>query len=171
MPTLSTERLTPRPFALDDAAEVQRLAGDEAIADTTLNIPHPYEDGVAEKWIGGHQEAFDEDAMVTFAITRSSDGVLLGATSLVAISAGHQAEMGYWIGKDYWNSGYCTEAAREAVRYAFTELGLIRVHARHITRNPASGRVMLKIGMRHEGTQRLHVKKGDALKAWNSTVF
>lgn len=44
IPTLETERLVLRPFTLADAPEVQRLAGERAIADTTLNIPHPYED-------------------------------------------------------------------------------------------------------------------------------
>ena len=48
---LETDRLLLRPFDLSDANEVQRLAGDFDIADTTLLIPHPYEDGLAEEWI------------------------------------------------------------------------------------------------------------------------
>jgi hypothetical protein len=54
LPRLGTERLLLRPFALSDAADVLRLAGDRAIADTTLNIPHPYEAGMAEEWIATH---------------------------------------------------------------------------------------------------------------------
>ena len=50
------------------------------------------------------------------------------------------------------------------LRYAFTELALLRVHARHIARNPASGRVMQKLGMRHEGTLRQHARKWDKLE-------
>jgi RimJ/RimL family protein N-acetyltransferase len=50
-PTLKTKRLILRPHTLDDAKELQRLIGDRAIADTTTNIPHPYEDGMAEEWI------------------------------------------------------------------------------------------------------------------------
>jgi hypothetical protein len=48
IPTLQTQSLTLRPFELADAADVQQLAGDRAIADVTQNIPHPYEDGMAE---------------------------------------------------------------------------------------------------------------------------
>jgi [ribosomal protein S5]-alanine N-acetyltransferase len=59
----------------------------------------------------------------------------------------------------HWGRGYATEAAREAVRYAFADLDLHRVHAAHFRSNPASGRVMQKVGMSYEGTLREHHKK------------
>lgn len=164
IPTFDTERLTLRPFEVGDAAAVQCLAGDWAIADTTANIPHPYEDGVAERWISKHREAFAGEREATFAVARKSDGCLVAAIGLMNIEKGHQAELGYWIGKPYWGQGYCTEAARAIVRYAFTELGLVRVYANHLTRNPQSGRVMQKLGMQHEGTHRQHVRKWDKLE-------
>ncbi|MBN8456227.1 MAG: GNAT family N-acetyltransferase [Verrucomicrobia bacterium] len=160
-PTLETDRLCLRPFAAADASDVQRLAGDRAVADTTLNIPHPYEDGVAEDWIGRHQGTFVEGKGAHFAITLKTEGTLVGAISLMGMVAGHQAELGYWIGRPYWNKGYCTEAGRAVVAYAFSDLGLIRVHCCHLHRNPASGRVMQKIGMSHEGCRRQHVRKWD----------
>ena len=158
-PSLATERLLLRPFSLSDANDVQRLAGDRAIADTTINIPHPYEDGMAEEWIGKHQETFDQGKGVTFAITTKANGALVGAISLMSVSAGHQAEMGYWVGKPYWNEGFCTEAANAVLRYAFEQMGLVRVHAIHFSRNSASGRVMQKVGMKHEGRRAHHVRK------------
>jgi len=95
IPILETKRLALRPFGLHDAAEVQRLAGDRAIADTTLNIPHPYKDGMAEEWISKHQDAFTKGEGVTFAVTRQSDGSLVGAISLMGVTQGHQAELGH----------------------------------------------------------------------------
>jgi RimJ/RimL family protein N-acetyltransferase len=71
------------------------------------------------------------------------------------------AEIGYWIAVPYWGRGYATEAAAEIVRYGFEERNLQRVFACHFTRNPASGRVLQKAGMKYEGTLRQHVRKWD----------
>ena len=161
-PSLETGRLLLRPFRLSDADDVQHLAGDRLIADTTLNIPHPYEDGVAEEWISKHQEIFDQGKGVAFAIETKRDDMLVGAISLMNVSVGHQAEMGYWVGRPFWNQGYCTEAALAVLRFAFQDMGLARVHASYLSRNPASGRVMQKIGMEYEGTRRQHARKEDA---------
>jgi RimJ/RimL family protein N-acetyltransferase len=162
LPTLRTERLILRPFTVADAPIVQRLAGAREIADTTLNIPHPYEDGVAEQWISGHQESYEQGKRVPLAITLTHGETVVGAISLMSLSQrDERAELGYWIGKDYWNNGYCTEAAREIVHFGFERLGLNRIIGRHLTRNSASGRVMQKIGMKREGTLRQHVKKWD----------
>lgn len=157
---IETARLLLRPFTLADAPDVQRLAGHRDIASTTLNIPHPYEDGMAERWISGHQERYERGECVDWAITLRSSGMLVGAISLMDISRQHaSAELGYWIGRPYWGQGYCTEAARAVVDYGFRVLGLNRIHACHFARNPASGRVMQKIGMTHEGHRRQAVEK------------
>ena len=150
-PSLETERLLLRPFTLADAPEVQRLASDKEIAATTLNIPHPYAEGMAEQWIATHQERYDMNELVNFAITRRGDNALLGAIGLVLSLPHKRAEMGYWIGKPYWKHGYATEAAKAVLRYGFEVLKLNRIHASHFAGNPASGRVMQKIGMQHEG--------------------
>jgi len=155
IPTLNTPRMLLRPFTLEDASSVKELAGDYDIAANTASIPHPYEDGMAEAWISTHQESFEKGETVTFAITLKPGGTLLGAISIFHIEITHrQGEIGYWIGKPYWNHGFCSEAAREVIRYAFEVLELNRVQARHLTRNPASGRVMQKAGMTYEGTLR-----------------
>jgi RimJ/RimL family protein N-acetyltransferase len=155
-PALETERLILRPFRLTDAADVQRLAGDRAIADTTATIPHPYPDGAAEAWIASHAEHFASGESVTFAITRRDDGALLGAIGLELRPEHRRAELGYWVGKPFWNRGYATEATRAVVRYAFKCLPLDRVFAEYFLRNPASERVMRKIGMLPEGILRRH---------------
>jgi RimJ/RimL family protein N-acetyltransferase len=76
----------------------------------------------------------------------------MGTISLSAISNEHQkAEIGYWLGTPYLHQGYCTEAAATVLKYGFEVLGLNRIYSTHMTRNPRSGKVMQKIGMKHEG--------------------
>jgi RimJ/RimL family protein N-acetyltransferase len=159
-PTLETERLILRPFDPADASEVQRLAGEREVAHGTLNIPHPYEDGMAEQWIASHRATFEAGGAVNFAIVRREDRQLVGSICLMDISGRHQhAEIGYWIGKLFWGNGFATEAARAVLGYAFEVLQLNRVFAFHYSRNPSSGRVLEKVGFIREGGPRKHVEK------------
>jgi RimJ/RimL family protein N-acetyltransferase len=160
-PTLHTERLILRPFTLADADNVQRLASAWEVADTTLNIPHPYPDGAAAQWIGTHPANFEAGTSVTFAIVLRDSNTLCGAIGLGIHRKHVRAEMGYWLGVPFWNGGIVTEAARGVLRYGFDTLNLHRIYAFHFARNPASGRVMQKIGMRYEGTLRHHDRKDD----------
>lgn len=158
-PALQTERLDLRGFTLRDAPDVRRLAGEWEVARMLLSVPHPYGEGVAEEWIGGHRSEFERNDAVHFAVVLRGRGELSGACGLVINEGDANAELGYWIGVPYWGRGYATEAAREVVRYGFEELGLHRVHAAHFGSNPASGRVLTKIGMSYEGTRREHHRK------------
>lgn len=145
---------------LSDAPRVQQLAGDKAIAATTSLIPHPYPDGEAERWISAHAASFAAGASARFAITRRDDHLLIGAIGLEIHPKHNRAEVGYWVGQEYWGQGYATEALRAILTYGFS-LGLHRIWAEHFAHNPASGRVMQKVGMSHEGTLRHHMVKWD----------
>jgi RimJ/RimL family protein N-acetyltransferase len=154
-PTLTTERLTLRPFVLEDAWDVERLAGMREIADTTLNIPHPYPVGAATRWIEGHPLAWADGTGATFAIVETDTGKLTGAVSLMSIHLEHRrAELGYWIAVNRWNKGFATEATATIFDFGFENLGLHRIESRHFVRNPASGKVMQKLGMQQEGIER-----------------
>ncbi len=149
-----------RPFVPNDAESVQCLAGDWRIADTTKNIPHPYPDGLAESWISGHKESWEARTSLTYAITSKMDESLFGGVGLVEIS-GNEAEIGYWVGVPYWNQGYCTEALNSLIEFSFSSLAIQRLHARHLSRNPASGRVLLKTGLLHAGKSYEEAWKGE----------
>jgi RimJ/RimL family protein N-acetyltransferase len=157
-PILRTERLELRPFTVQDAPDVQRLAGAAAVADTTLTIPHPYEDGAAESWIAGHAPEWERRENAVFAITTPADG-LVGAINLRMEARHQRGEIGYWIGQPFWNRGFATEALIAVMAFGFDEAGLNRIMARHLPRNAASGRVMQKAGMHYEGEQREHIFK------------
>jgi ribosomal-protein-alanine N-acetyltransferase len=155
-PTLRTERLVLRGFTMDDARRVQQLAGAREVAATTLTMPHPYVDGMAEAWIGGHAAAWEARRRLTLAVTSQADGVV-GVVGLSLVPEHRRGEVGYWIGVPYWNRGFATEAAAAVLDFGFGELGLNRVVGRYFTRNPASGNVLRKLGMTREGTLREHV--------------
>lgn len=167
-PSLATERLLLRPFTLADAPAVQELAGAVEIASTTLNVPHPYEDGMAETWILTHAPGYEAGTQAIFAVTEQAGGHaparLVGAIGLVIEAAHARAELGYWIGVPFWGCGYATEAGRALLELGFDRMGLHRIQATYITRNPASGRVMQKLGMRPEGVLRQHIRKWDVFE-------
>ena len=163
---IKTERLRLRPLELLDASDIQRLAGDRDVAATTRSIPHPYPDGYAGRWIGDCQAESETGSLVISAVTLRESGEFVGIVEL-QIDGGppsQQAQLSYWIGKPHWSRGYATEAATAIVKHGFANLGLERVRASHFSRNPASGRVLQKIGMSHEGTLVQHINKWGALE-------
>lgn len=159
LPTIESKRLILRPFSLNDASTVQKLAGDKDIAKVTLNIPHPYKDEMAEEWIKKHAEEYNNDKLLTLAITHKKERYLIGAIGIRLNKKHENGELGYWIGKEYWNNGYCTEAAKAIIKFGFEEMNLNKMYACHLKKNPASGEVMKKVGMKYEGLFRQHVIK------------
>lgn len=161
-PTLETERLRLRPIDLSDAPRIEALASDRRISETTLSIPHPYPEGGAMMWIQGLLEGRARgNTERSFAILRKTDMVLMGAIGIHPNGDGFRAELGYWIGVDYWGQGYMTEAVRRVIQYGFEDMGLERIDAWHFMHNPASARVMQKAGMTFEGIMRQHLRKWD----------
>lgn len=156
--TLRTERVVLSPFSPSDAPLVQRYAGDPEISRTTQNVPYPYPEGAAEKWIASHLPQYLEKTNVVFAV-RSPAGELYGAINLSLKMHDQMGELGYWIAVPFWNQGFCTEAARRLIQFGFNDIGLNKIYARHLRGNAGSGRVMEKIGMKKEGIQRQHVIK------------
>lgn len=155
-PVLITERLFLRPLVEEDASCVQVLAGDERISRLTLNIPHPYKDGLAEAWIQRCANKLVDGTGVTLAVTEKQSGDVLGAVNVEIDPVHSRGEIGYWIGVPYWGRGYATEAAKSLVRYVFIEKGLHRIQGRYLACNIASGCVLTTLGFHQEGVLRQH---------------
>ena len=154
-PTLETARLILRPFQVDDADDVRRLAGDIRISKQLSRMPHPYSEGIAEEWILAHEADYRAGKSLNFAITLKRTGELMGSIGLHPKEDLLRAEVGYWVGVPYWGNGYTTEALKEMLRFGFDDFSLQRIYAIHFVTNPASGRVMEKAGMKLEGFMRL----------------
>lgn len=153
---LITKRLLLRPMEPRDAERVEAYAGDENIAQMTLTMPHPYKLEDAQTFIKITSKDWEEQTGFVFAITRKNEDEIIGAIGLSPERAHHRAEIGYWLGKPFWGKGYVTEAARRVIQFGFEELELERIHAIHFEDNPASGRILQKIGMQQEGILRKH---------------
>ena len=157
-PTIQTERLVLRAPALADAAHLTALIGAREVAATTLLIPHPYTIQHAESFINMQEGEVSAGKGINWLVMLKGGG-LVGGIGLVLTPAHTRAEVGYWMGVAHWGKGYATEAARAVVRHAFSVLGLERLNAYHYAGNLASGRVLLKAGMRFEGILRGHILK------------
>lgn len=157
---LETARLLLRRLKLGDAPVISKLAGRREIADTTISIPHPYSEEQARKWIASHIGPKGTSKEIIFAIMLKTSGQLIGTVGLREIDPEHsKAEMGCWIAVEEWGKGYAVEASSAVLRFGFEELQLNRIYAHHMVRNPASGHVLEKLGMRKEGLVRQPVRK------------
>ena len=159
-PTLETLRLRLRQYTEADIPALLPLVGAKDVAATTLRIAHPYTEQDARDFL---ELAKDPDKL-WLAITLRNDGRQIGGIGLRVDQQHQHAELGYWLGVAYWGQGYATEAAREVLRYGFEDLRLHRIFASHFKHNPASGSILRKLGMHHEGCQREHLRK------WNRFV-
>lgn len=144
-PELETPRLILRPFQFDDAGRVHKLVNDPLISDVTAHIPHPYPPLLAQEWIASHHPGWENGTLAAFAITLKADQHLIGAISLMGMN-GEKAAIGYWLGREYWNRGYCSEACRAICEFGFETLNLSAIGGCHLQRNPASGQVLIKNG-------------------------
>ncbi len=158
-PVLETERLILRPFVDLDAPRVAELAGDKAISDTTLRIPHPYTEAMVLAWIGRHQSIRDNGLAIFYAIDLKESSELIGSIGIDADHIHSRATLGYWIGREYWNRGYATEASSIMLEYVFNVMKFHKVDSHLFSRNEASGRVLEKLGMKREGLLREHILK------------
>lgn len=153
--TIRTDRLVLRRFTLEDAPAMFRNWAHDADVTHFLMWP-PHQDlfvtqNVVKRWIEGYCAA----DFYTWAIELKDLDEPIGSISAVRIHESTDCvEIGYCLGKAWWHQGIMTEAFRAVIAYFFREIGANRIQARHDPRNPHSGDVMKKCGLRYEGTLR-----------------
>jgi ribosomal-protein-alanine N-acetyltransferase len=157
-PVIETERLLLRQKKDSDVPEIVKLAGDPSISDTTLSIPYPYYKKDAVYWINNSNKGFRNNSGYDFGIELKETGRFIGGIGLI-IKSFDKAEAGFWIGKPYWNNGYCSEALQEIIKFGFDVLKLNKIFGHHFKENGASGKVMLKSRMIWEAEMKQHAKK------------
>ena len=143
-----TERLTLRHGWIEDAPALAHAIAHESVAMKLARLPWPYALKDAAAWLSAPR-GVDDPSLLIF---RHKDGevALVGG---IAIDMGgeHGPELGYWITPAAWGRGYATEAGRAVLAIARETLGLRRIVSGHFVDNPASGRVLTKLGFRATG--------------------
>ena len=137
-------RIRLRPIEDADASRVQEHVSDGRIADT-CSVPHPYPADGAATWTRKVTEERKRGQRYAFAILFGDQFAGVVDLELAGESEG-TAELGYWVPVHLWDQGIATEACRQAIAFAFGEIGLSCLTSSCLVRNPASGRVLEKNG-------------------------
>ncbi len=154
LPTLETERLILRRLSMSDAGDVFAYASDAEVArhvswkaHGTIEDSRAFLAAIIEQYHNGH--------VAGWGVEHRADKQLIGTAGFMSWNIDHaRAEIGYAIGRSYWNAGYMSEAVREIIRFGFERMELNRIEARCMVENIGSARVMEKCGMHYEGTLR-----------------
>ena len=144
-----TERLLLRPGWSEDAPALFQAIRDERIVRNLAQAPWPYRVEDAHSFLTRERGARDASCLI-FLRTRGAPR-LIGGIGIARMADGGR-ELGYWIARRYWGLGFATEAGRAMIDNARHSLRLERLEAGHFLDNPASGRVLAKLGFRPTGT-------------------
>lgn len=149
---LETKRLVLRRFRLSDAADMYSTwASDREV---TKYLAWPPHDSIltTEQLLFEWEKNYEDPSYYNWAVCLKESGRPLGSVGVIDfIKDSNAMNVGYCIGKKFWNRGYMTEALSAAIRFLLDEVGINTVSAYHAVLNRASGRVMIKCGMRYQG--------------------
>jgi RimJ/RimL family protein N-acetyltransferase len=146
-----------RPWKRGDEASLTRHANDREVWRNLRDLfPHPYTMDAARDWVR-HARTISPPTDLAVVV----DGAAIGGIGLVVQPDmfRRSAEIGYWLGQEYWGRGIATEAVTAFVEYAFSTFDLVRLYAGIIDWNVASGRVLEKAGFVLEGRLRKAITK------------
>ncbi len=152
---LETKRLILRQFEITDAeAMYHNWASSEEVTRYLMWSPHKSVE-VSREYIKSMREGYEKNDTYDWAIVKKESNEVIGSMGVVHIEERVGVmHVGYCIGEAWWHKGYTSEAFAEVIRYLFEEVGVNRIESRHDTKNPNSGKVMLKCGLKFEGTLR-----------------
>lgn len=159
--TLETDRTVLRPFRKDDARDMyNNWASDDEVT-KYLTWPAHKELKVTQSLISVWVSKYINMDYYQWAIYHKEAKQVIGSVSLMNIdNYNENGEIGYCMGRRWWNKGIMTEVFKEILRFGFNEVGFARITARHDILNTASGCVMEKCGLSYEGTMRKILKNG-----------
>ncbi|NKB70483.1 MAG: GNAT family N-acetyltransferase [Candidatus Latescibacteria bacterium] len=161
--TLQTDRLSLRPFELDDLDDFHRYHNDEIFSEL-IDVPYPYSRHDAERSLRGVLNlSWDQAPFIALVL----EGVVIGHVDLeigngaLGEKRPGVADLSYYLARPYWGQGFVPEACRAVIDYAFPAYDLVKLTAFTRAENRPSWRVMEKLGMKREGLLRQHEVAGN----------
>lgn len=150
---LETDRLVLRRFTEDDAAPMYRnWAADEDVTKYLTWPPHANLEvsrSIIKEWL----HAYESERYYHWAIVLKCIDEPIGGISVVRMDEESSvAEIGYCIGKNWWHQGITSEALKAVIGFLFDQADVHHIQCRHDPRNPNSGKVMKKCGMKYKET-------------------
>ena len=145
---LKIDGLVLRPVEQLDAARFAILCNDKLLAENTARIPHPYSIEDARDFVKRAKTEFTSGKEFRFAVCR--DDVVVACCGVIP-KDDQSCELGYWVGAEDRGKGVASRAASAVVEFAFQHCGAAKITAGHFTDNPASRRVLEKLGFRPTG--------------------
>ena len=151
---ITGKRINLRALRSSDADALCIHAKDREISRFTF-IPHPYRPDHARRFLDYSRIQTRKEIGLHMGIEEKSSGQIIGVIGFEGIDRhNRKVEIGYWLGKKYWNQGIATEAVTLALSYAFTTLRMKRVYAQVFLGNVVSERLLLRLGFTREGVER-----------------
>ncbi|MCE7999330.1 MAG: GNAT family N-acetyltransferase [Rhodobiaceae bacterium] len=154
--SLYTPRLSLRWIATSDAEQLSVFAGDPLLRQKTETIPHPYDVPAAHEWIDEAQNLRERGQAYRFAIEERSDQQFVGVSALMMLEQG-VAELGYWLGRDFWGQGFGREAVAATVAFGEDMLKLRSIQAVVYSENTASVSVLRGLGFEEHAFETINV--------------
>ncbi|MGF0110246.1 GNAT family N-acetyltransferase [Clostridium sp. SGI.024] len=154
--TIETERLILRRFKMEDAEAMYKNWASDAEVTKFLTWPPHSSNEVTKKVLQDWINNYEKDDFYQWAIILKENGEEpIGTISVVDKDEEvNMVHIGYCIGTKWWNRGVTSEALMAIIKFFIKEVGVNRVESRHDPNNPNSGKVMMKCGMKYEGTMR-----------------
>ena len=157
---LETDRLLLRPVKSEDLKRFYELLNDPEVAASTFSIPHPLSPQKAKRWLNYYVDSSQHGNDRHWAIINKSDPTMIGMVNVYDFDAKKiQAEIGFWIGKEFWAMGYGSEAVKAVVHFLMSTLLVNRLIATYQSSNLASARILKKAGLEPYRTVRILNRK------------
>lgn len=172
--TLETDRLILRRFRIEDAEPMYRnWASDLAVTEFVTWPPHA-DSGETKALLDSWIKRYSDTSFYNWVIELKQTQEIVGNISVIKLDEKIEAaEIGYCMGKNWWGQAIMPEALRAVIRFLFDKVGMNRISACHDSNNAKSGRVMIKAGMKYEGTMRAVAKDKHGIyydKVWYSIL-